>query len=139
MSAETETKLLTRFIDHTIRDYGHLMWIERQVSDIRKNVPDVYALWDGVFLPMEAKYSFQGKDAILSHKFKPGQVEKLRRFEKRGAFACGIIFRNGEIRYVLPDDIREDGQMSLDQFNQLPLFTWEGVVSAGKERRLLFR
>jgi len=139
MSAETETKLLNRFVEQTIKTYGHLMWIERQVSDIRKGVPDVYALWDGIFLPMEAKYSFQGKESILSHKFKPLQIEKLKRFEKRGAFACGLIFRNEEIRYVLPDAIRDDGQMSLDQFNQLSLFTWEGVVSAGKERRLLFR
>lgn len=134
----TETKLLQRFIDDTIKEFGHVLWIERQVSDIRKGVPDVYALMDGIFLPIEAKYSFEGKDSILSHKFKPLQVEKLKRFWNRGAYACGIVFRNGEVRYVLPDAIREDGQMSLEQFRSLPTFTWKGVVSAGKERRSLF-
>jgi len=137
MSAETETKLLQRFIKQSEKEFGDVLWIERQVSDIRLGVPDVYALMDGIFLPMEAKYSFEGKESILSHKFKALQIEKLKRLEKRGAYSLGLIFRGEEIRYILPDAIREDGQMSLEQFSTLPFFSWIGVVNAGKKRNSL--
>lgn len=137
MSADNETKLLNRFIDNSIKEFGFDLWIERQVSDIRLGVADVYALMNGIFLPIEAKYSFQGKENILSHKFGALQVERLIRHKKRGGYSLGMIFRDGEIRYILPENIREDGQMSLDQYKQLPFFNWPEVVDAGKKRNRL--
>lgn len=139
MSTDNETKLLQRFIAKSLEEFGFDLWIERQVSDIHLGIADVYALMDGIFLPIEAKYSFRGKENILSHKFGALQVERLIRHKKRGGYSLGIVFRDGEIRYILPENIREDGQMSLDQYKQLPFFNWQEVVNAGKKsNRLLF-
>lgn len=139
MSTTNETSLLQRFMTRSIRTYGSRLWIERQISDIRRDIPDVYAHIDGIFLPMEAKFSFEGKESILSHKFKRGQIEKLRMFRSVGAYALGIVFRNEELRYVHPQDIRDDGQMSLSQFDSLPLFDWEEVIADGQNYSLSFR
>lgn len=53
--------------------------------------------------------------------------------EEVGAFPIGLIFYREELRYILPLNIREDGNMSMEEYLALPLFTWMEIINVARK------
>lgn len=126
-----ETEKSSKFVDDTIREFGSRIWIQKQQDPLRRGTPDIYSMVDGNFIPMESKkVKNDSGNSILSHEFTKMQTKRLDDLEKVGAYGIGLIFFRDEIRYIRPLDIREDGQMSMEQYLGLPIFNWEEVINA---------
>ena len=129
-----ETEKSSDFVDKTIREFGSRIWIQKQEDPLRRGTPDIYSMAEGNFIPIECKKVNQdsGK-SILSHPFKKIQIKRITDLYITGAYPIGMIFYRDEIRYILPSDIREDGQMSMEQYLSLPIFNWEVVIHDATE------
>ena len=123
-----ETELSSKFVDETIREYGPRIWIQKQMDPLRVGTSDVYAMIDGMFIPIECKRTDKDKGhSILSHNFKKIQTKNMRDLVVVGAYPIGLIFHEKEKRYVLPLAIREDGNISMEEYLKLPIFDWMGI------------
>ena len=136
-----ETELSSDFVDATIRGFGSSIWIQKQLDPLRCGTPDIYAMSEGVFLPIECKrVALEKGNSILSHHFTKIQKKRMRDLLKVGAYPVGLIFREKEQRYILPLAIRADGQISMDEYNSLPIFNWTELINAAtKEHRDRFK
>jgi len=126
-----ETKLSSQFVDDTIREYGSQIWIQLQHDPLRVGTPDIYVVTDGIFIPMESKKVYKDSgQSILAHPFKRMQIKRMHDLLKVRAYPIGLIFYKLEKRYILPLAIREDGQISMEEYLKLPLFDWEVIRNA---------
>ena len=139
MRQKNETPQLHDFISRTEAVFGPRVWIRRWMDSVRSGIPDSCAIIDSIFLPIEAKHSKGGKECILEHPFTFLQIETMLEIKGCGGYPVGLIFKDGQERYILPEDIPEGGQISLDLFMSLPIFRWEDVIKAGREHVLRFR
>ena len=99
---------------------------------LRAGTPDIYSMIDGIFLPIECK-KVKKKDgnSILSHSFTKIQKKRMRDLLKVSAYPIGLIFCGDEKRYILPLAIREDGNISMEEYLKLPIFDWMELKDAG--------
>jgi len=132
--SKIETELSSEFVDATIREFGNKIWIEKQCDSLRAGTPDIYASINGLFIPIECKRAIGKGNSILSHTFTKIQKRQLK-ILAYNAFPIGLIFSNSEKRWILPLHIREDGNMSLDQYLSLPIFSWREVYDAASRHR----
>lgn len=129
-----ETEKSSKFVDDTIREFGSRIWIQKQQDPLRRGTPDIYSMAEGNFIPIECKKVKEDSgNSILSHEFTKLQKKRMNDLYITGAYPIGVIFFRDEIRYVLPSDIRENGQMSMEQYKSLPIFNWEEVINAATE------
>ena len=129
-----ETDLSSKFVDQTIRQYGPRIWIQKQMDPLRVGTSDIYAMIDGMFIPIECKRTNQDKGhSILSHIFEKIQKKRMRDLLEVGAYPLGLIFHREEKRYILPLAIREDGNISMEEYLQLPLFDWMEIKNAATQ------
>ena len=139
MGKVSETSQIPGFIARAEAQFGPRIKIRRRVDTIRKGVPDIECTLNSFSLPIEAKHSVAGLTKILKHRFTAIQVHDMTTSKEAGAFPIGLIFRNGEERFILPEDIPEDGQISLEQYLKLPIFRWEDVTSLAQNHAMRFR
>lgn len=127
-----ETDLSSWFVDKTIREYGSQIWIQKIQDPLRVGTPDIYALSRGMFIPIECKrIDHCSGNSILAHHFKKLQKVRMDDLLKVTAYPIGLVFlAKVERRYILPLDIRDDGNMSWEQYQSLPMFNWEEVIDA---------
>jgi hypothetical protein len=129
-----ETEMSSKFVDETIREYGSRIWIQKQQDPLRRGTPDIYSMIDGMFIPIECKRAIQSNGkSILPHKFEKIQIKRLRDLLEVYAYPIGLIFCEGEKRYILPLDIREDGNISMEEYLKLPVFNWMEIRDAATE------
>ena len=129
-----ETELSRKFVDETIREFGSKIWIQLQRDPIRNGTPDIYSLVNGIFIPIESKkVERESGNKILSHPFQRLQKKRMRDILSAQGFPIGLIFHLQEKRYILPLDIREDGDISMEEYQKLPLFTWEEIYRVASE------
>lgn len=126
-----ETDLSSKFVDETIREFGSRIWIQKQQDPLRRGTPDIYSIFDGMFIPIECKKVVNNGCSILEHPFTKIQRKRFKDFIVVQAFPIGLIFcGREEKRYVFPLAIREDGNMSYDQYIKLPIFNWLEIRDA---------
>jgi hypothetical protein len=129
-----ETQYSSDFVDRTIREFGPRIWIQKQLDPLRRGTPDIYSMVEGNFIPIESKrVNQESGNKILSHNFTKMQVKRMKDLLITGAYPIGMIFYDDEIRYILPLDIREDGQISMEEYKKLPLFNWEEIIHVATE------
>ena len=132
-----ETELSSEFVDKTIREFGSRIWIQKQQDPLRCGTPDIYAHLDGMFIPIECKkIDKDSGNSILSHKFTKIQKKRMKDLLLVYAYPIGLIFREDEKRYILPLAIREDGQISMEEYIKLPIFNWEVILHDATEAYL---
>ena len=125
-----ETELSSKFVDATIREFGSQIWIQKQIDPLRAGTPDIYAMSQGMFIPIECKrVERDSGNSILSHNFTKIQKKRMRDLAIVIAYPIGLIFREDEKRYILPLAIREDGNISIEEYLKLPLFNWMEVIN----------
>jgi hypothetical protein len=135
----SETKELREFLSRAEAYFGPRAWIKRWIDTIHSGIPDSCAIVDSIFLPIEAKISKGGVKSILQHKFERCQIETMLEMKEAGGFPIGLIFKDDQERYILPEDIPESGQLSISHFESLPIFRWDDVINAGKIYVMRFR
>lgn len=128
IKAKSETNFVTDFIDDSKAEFAPDLWIKRIIDTIHLGTPDIYAHYKGIFLPIEAKKGFRRNGQILDHHFKPIQVHELTELRKSRAYSMGLIFMENEKRFILPEEIPENGNLNLDLFNKLPHFSWRTIL-----------
>jgi hypothetical protein len=121
------------------QQFGPRIKIRRRIDGVYSGVPDIDCTFDSFSLPIEAKNSKGGLTKILEKNFTQLQIQDMLTTKEAGGFPVGLIFKDGEERYILPEDIPPDGQISLEQFNSLPIFRWEDVRSLALQHSLRFR
>ena len=132
-----ETKSSSEFVDDTIRAYGSQIWIQKQQDPLRVGTPDIYAMSEGIFIPIECKKVEKDHgNSILAHPFTKLQIKRMLDLQKVGAYPIGLIFSESGDRYILPLAIRKDGNISMDEFLKLPIFKWEEIIYAGTEAHI---
>jgi len=132
-----ETELSSKFVDETIREYGSRIWIQKQQDPLRRGTPDIYAMLDGMFIPIECKRVAQSHgNSILSHKFDKIQIKRMLDLLTVHAYPIGLIFCEREKRYILPLAIREDGNISMEAYLKLPIFNWMEIRDAATEAHI---
>jgi hypothetical protein len=131
-----ETQLSSEFVDDTIREFGSSIWIYKQPPIIR-GTPDIFSMVNGMFIPIECKkVERESGNSILSHPFMKIQKKRMRDFMTVLAYPIGLIFHERGNRYILPLAIREDGNISMEEFLKLPIFNWMEVSNAATESYL---
>lgn len=128
IKAKSETNFVTDFIDDSKAEFAPDLWIKRIIDTIHLGTPDIYAHFNGIFLPIEAKKGFRRNGLILDHHFKPIQIHELMMLKKSRAYSMGLIFMDNEMRFILPEEIPENGNLNLDSFNKLPHFSWRTIL-----------
>ncbi len=132
-----ETESSSKFVDETIRKYGSRVWIQKQEDPLRVGTADIYSVVDGMFIPMECKKVKEDRgNSILSHRFTRMQIKRMKDLLAAHAFPIGLIFYEKEKRYILPLAIREDGNISMEEYLKLPIFDWMEVKNVATKAYL---
>lgn len=82
-------------------------------------IPDIYGSFNGHCCVIEVKMTkriINGKPLLTDHKFSPKQIQNLKDFQKSKALAIGLVGCTDKCVIVKPNDIQENGQVTLDEY-----------------------
>ena len=124
----SETSLSQEFIKRSKEECKTLLWIKKMIDNLEKGIPDIYAVYDGMPLFAESK-KIDELLLINNKKFESIQIHQLKERSKSKAFCIGLLFlNNNETRYVMWNEIPDNGHVTKEQFLNAEVFSWQTVL-----------
>ena len=121
-----ETDISQKFIKSQKDIYGRVLYIEKVFNNLKKGEPDIFAIYKGMPIYMEAKL-INSISLTNLYPFKKIQLEILAIKARAGATCIGLLGNGEEYRYIMYDKLTE--HITKEQYLNAEIFEWEKLRS----------